>query len=113
MFLLYTERRSIGEGVVTYCFIESPNMITTYRNTLHIVINAYHRDHNIMIITLALNPSERLVLQHLLPAFFCVLKRAVLGFGLDTVVVKIRSKKMVFIHIYPFIVEIRLLDVQS
>lgn len=33
------------------------------------------------------NPSEQLMIEHLLPALFCVLKRAVPGFGLDTVVV--------------------------
>lgn len=108
MFLLDAERCSIGEGVVAHCFIERPYMIATYRNILHFSNNIYPRDYSIIDIFLPLNPSERLMLQHFLPALFCVLKRAVPGLGLDAVVVEIRSKKMVFIHIYPFIVEIRL-----
>ena len=46
--------------------------------------------------------------QHFLPTLVCIGEWTVFGFGLDTVVVHIRSKKMVFIHIYPFIVKIRL-----
>lgn len=69
MFLLYTEGCAVGEGVVAHCFIERQNMITAYRNTLHVFSSIYHRDHRIMAICLALNPTERLVFQHLLPAF--------------------------------------------
>ena len=68
----------------------------------------YRRVQRVMAIIRVLNPTERLMFLHLLPALFGIFKRAVIGFWLDTVLVQIKSKDMVFVHIYPFIVEIAL-----
>nr|DAF71988.1 MAG TPA: hypothetical protein [Caudoviricetes sp.] len=56
---------------------------------------------NLFISFVCFHPPERLVLEHFLPAFFCILEWAVLRFGFDAVSLRTKIKISIIAQIAP------------